>query len=199
MPGRLARQPSAPPPQAPHAPEKPQPGPAPAPAHVPWAQQTTTENSALAEEIDKLDRLSGEDLLVRRVDLALRASVEGRDHAHDVRVRDHAQDVRALEAIEFLAARRAIAPLTYVDPYKHSDQHAVQQLNVRLAIEGGIQQTGSLKKAIEDHNWPRYVQPDIWAVEHEANEFGAEFSKQARGIALKMLTSFSRTTLSIVA
>ena len=146
--------------------------------HQLWAEQTTEPNIPLAQEIDRLEQLSADAFLRERDIVELRASTYGPNHD---------QDVRELEAIEFIASDRKITPHRYIDPYKHSDQNAVDRLNTRLVIEAGIRENGSLKQSIDEIKRPKYNEHNIWAIKNEAHEFGEEFKKQAKDIAVKML------------
>jgi hypothetical protein len=148
------------------------------PEHQLWAEQTTEPNIPLAQEVDRLERLSADAFLRERDIVELRASTYGPHHD---------QDVRELEAIEFIATNRKITPHRYIDPYQHNDQNAVDRLNTRLVIEAGIRENGSLKQSIDEIKRPKYNEHNIWAIEHEAHEFGEEFEKQARDIAVKVL------------
>lgn len=165
----LARQPAITAPAAPAA--------AP-PEHQLWAEQTTEPNIPLAQEIDRLEQLSADAFLRERDIVELRASTYGPHHD---------QDVRELEAIEFIATNRKIVPHRYIDPYKHDDQNAVDRLNTRLVIEAGIRENGSLKQSMDEIKRPKYNEHNIWAIESEAHEFGEEFKRQAKDIAVKML------------
>jgi len=148
------------------------------PEHASWAAQTTEPNIPLAQEIDRLEQLSADAFLRERDIVELRASSYGPNHD---------QDVRELEAIEFIATNRKITPHRYIDPYKHNDQNAVDRLNTRLVIEAGIRENGSLQQSIDEIKRPKYNEHNIWAIENEAHEFGEEFKKQAKDIAIKML------------
>jgi hypothetical protein len=170
---QLARQPAAvaapPPPAA--AP--------PAPADRSWADQTTSANKPLGKEIDELDKLRGDAFLQERENAAVRASRYGPDHDHDV---------LELEALEFLAAQRGVAPLAYRDEYYSHDGDGMRRRNIRVVLEAGIRETGSLKEAADriEHQ-SRSVKLDISAIEIEANAFGKEFEIQAAGFARRML------------
>ena len=143
----------------------------PAPAERSWADQTTSANKPLGQEIDDLDKLTGEAFLQERENAAVRASRYGPDHEHDV---------LELEAIEFLAAQRGVAPLAYRDEYYSHDGDGMRRRNIRVVLEAGIRETGSLKEATDriEHQ-SRSVKLDISAIEIEANAFGKEFEIQA--------------------
>jgi hypothetical protein len=122
------------------------------PEHQLWAEQTTEPNIRLAQEIDRLERLSADAFLRERDIVELRASTYGPNHD---------QDVRELEAIEFIARDRKITPHRFIDPYKHNDQNAVDRLNTRLVIEAGIRENGSLRKSIDEIKRPKYNEHNI--------------------------------------
>jgi hypothetical protein len=151
----------------------------PAPAERSWADQTTSANKPLGKEIDDLDKLTGEAFLQERENAAVRASRYGPDHEHDV---------LELEAIEFLAAQRGVAPLAYRDEYYSHDGDGMRRRNIRVVLEAGIRETGSLKEATDriEHQ-SRSVKLDISAIEIEANAFGRDFELQAAGFARVML------------
>ena len=151
----------------------------PAPAERSWADQTTSANKPLGKEIDELDKLTGEAFLQERENAAVRASRYGPDHEHDV---------LELEAIEFLAAQRGVAPLAYRDEYYSHDGDGMRRRNIRVVLEAGIRETGSLKEATDriEHQ-SRSVKLEISAIEIEANAFGREFEIQAAGFARRML------------
>lgn len=173
----LARRPATASPAAPATAVAASPAAAPS-EHELWAEQTTKPNIPLAQEIDRLEQLSADAFLRERDVVELRASTYGPHHD---------QDVRELEAIEFIATKRKVAPHRYIDPYKHDDQNAVDRLNTRLVIEAGIRENGSLKKSIDEVKRPKYNEHNIWAIENEAHDFGEEFKKQAKDIAVKVL------------
>jgi len=160
-------------PIAPKAPAKPE------AVHLSWVEQTTVPNKPIATELDALETFSNDELLRKRDELALKASVRLDDK--------HAQYERSLEAAEFLASRRGIAPLKYADPYHFSDQHAIKRRNVRAVLEQGVRETGSLKKSIAGMHVTNDVRDDVEFFEKEAAAFGVEFTNQARDIARKML------------
>jgi len=170
---QLARQPAAV--AAPPAPA----GAPPAPADRSWADQTTSANKPLGKEIDELDKLTGEAFLQERENVAVRASRYGPDHDHDV---------VELEAIEFLAAQRGVAPLAYRDEYYSHDGDGMRRRNIRVVLEAGIRETGSLAEAADriDHQ-SQSVKLDISAIEIEANAFGRQFEIQAADFARRML------------
>ena len=163
---RLARQPAAV-------------APPPPPANRSWAEQTTNANKPLGKEIDELEKLSGEAFLQERESAAVRASRNGPDHE---------RDVREIEAIEFLAAQRGLAPLAYRDEYYNHDGDGMRRRNIRVLLEAGIRETGSLKKAADliEHR-SRSVELDLSGIESEANAFGREFEIQAADFARGML------------
>ena len=159
----------------------------PAPADRSWADQTTSANQPLGKEIDELDKLTGEAFLQERENAAVRASRYGPDHDHDV---------LELEAIEFLAAQRGVAPLAYRDEYYSHDGDGMRRRNIRVVLEAGIRETGSLKDAREriEHQ-SQSVKLDISAIEIEANAFGRQFEIQAAGFARVMLAQGEREIL----
>jgi hypothetical protein len=151
----------------------------PLPAERSWAEKTTSPNKPLGTEIDELGKLTGEAFLEERESAAVRASRYGPDHD---------RDILELEAIEFLAAQRGLAPLEYRDEYYSHDGDGIRRRNIRVVLEAGIRETGSLKQAADriEHR-SRSVELDISAIEIEANTFGREFEIQAAGFARRML------------
>ena len=152
----------------------------PPPADRPWAEQTTDANKPLGKEIDELEKLTGEAFLQERESAAVRASRYGPDHE---------RDIQEIEAIEFLAAQRGLAPLAHRDEYYSHDGDGMRRRNIRVLLEAGIRETGSLKKAAEriEHR-SKSVELDLSGIESEANVFGREFEIQAAGFARGMLT-----------
>lgn len=149
------------------------------PADASWAGQTTVRNVPLGKEIDELEKLTPEAFLQERESAVVRASRYGPDHE---------RDVREIEAIEFLAAQRGLAPLARRDDYYSHDGDGMQRRNIRVLLETGIRETGSLKKAAEliEHR-SKSVSLDLAGIESEANAFGTEFEQQAAGFARQML------------
>jgi len=171
---RLARQPAAvaaPPP----------------PADRSWAEQTTDPNKPLGKEIDELAKLTSEAFLQERESVAVRASRYGPDHD---------RDVLELEAIEFVAAQRRLDPLVRRDDYYSHDGDGMQRRNIRVLLEAGIRDTGSLKKAADkiEHR-SKSVELDISAIETEANAFGRQFEIQAADFARGMLAQGEKEIL----
>jgi hypothetical protein len=151
----------------------------PSPADRSWAEQTTEPNQPLGKEIDELEKLKGEAFLQERENAAVRASRYGPDHD---------RDVLEIEAIEFLSAQRGLAPLAYRDQYYSHDGDGMGRRNIRVLLEAGIRDTGSLKKASDliEHR-SKSVEIDLWGIENEANAFGRQFEIQAAGFARRML------------
>ena len=149
------------------------------PADRSWAEKTTDANKPLGKEIDELQKLSGEAFLQERESAVVRASRYGPDHE---------QDVLEIEALEFLATQRGLAPLAYRDEYYSHDGDGMRRRNIRVVLEAGIRETGSLERAKEliEHR-SRSVELDISAIESEANAFGRQFEIQAADFARKML------------
>ena len=145
-----------------------------------WTSQTTVENRTLAGDVDQFDQLSDADLARLRDAMALKASVWN-DHSH-------AEYERKLEALEFLAGRRGVASLDWPAHWDaRYDNPAQRRRNVRVALEKGVRQTGSLKKSIAGMASHAGVENDIASFQREADEFGNEFTSQAKQVALKML------------
>jgi hypothetical protein len=151
----------------------------PPPAGRLWAEQTTDPNRPLGTEIDELSKLTADAFLEERERAALRASRFGPDHE---------RDVLELEAIEFLAAQRRVAPRARRDDYYSHDGDGMQRRNIRVLLEAGISETGSLKKAADkiEHR-SQGVERDLSGIESEANAFGRQFEIQAADFARGML------------
>lgn len=155
--------------------------PAPPPPKATWASQTTVPNKALGGEIDELDKLDEKDLVRRREELLAKASKWDGDK--------HKQYGRSLEAIEFVAAQRGLKPIALTGDYRMaSDKSTARRRTVRLLIEDGIRQTGSLEDSIDGlTHAPKEFEADFDFFRKEAKEFGDDFTRQARDIAQQML------------
>ena len=152
------------------------------PAHAPWVTQTTIENRALAGEIDELEQLDLDAFRRRRDITEMRAADPSDPH--------YEQYKRTLEAFEFLEARR-IAPMRVRRPLLSEDydggSHPIRRRNVRVVVEQGVQQSGSLRQSIKDMNKPTAIDNDIYFIERDAELFGARFVVQAKEFAREML------------
>jgi hypothetical protein len=159
-------------------------------------KRATPENRRLADLIDTLDQL--DDAALRRVreSTALATAAGGRPDAAA------GQELK-LEATEFLAQRRRIAPLSL----KSEDSPTARRLFVRTSIQDGITKGGSFKKALSafrhaqlDHmkgdafersaaSFKRAseLEPDIKFYEQQAESFGRDFTRQARMNATRLL------------
>jgi hypothetical protein len=157
-----------------------------------WASQTTAANRALAQEIDELEKLDEKEFLRRRAEMLSKASIWGDDK--------HVQYERTLEAIEFLAAQRGVKPLEADDSYRRSsDRSTARRRTVRLVIEEGIRETGSLNESIDGlTHAPKDWEMDFDFFRKEADEFGSEFTRQARDIGVKMLEESEREIYRVV-
>lgn len=152
---------------------------APPPPGLSWTEKTTSANRPLAKEIDELGKLTGEAFLGEREIAAVRASRYGPDHE---------RDVLEIEAIEFLAAQRGLAPLERRDDYYSHEGDGMRRRDIRVLLEAGIRETGSLKQAADliEHR-SKSVELDLSGIESEANAFGRQFEIQAAGFARRML------------
>ena len=152
------------------------------PAHTPWTEQTTGDNSALAKEIDELEKLDMEEYRRRRDITEIRAADPSDAHYEDYK--------RSLDAFEFLEARR-IAPMRVRKEILNEDydggSHRIRHRNVRVVIEQGVQQTGSLRQSIKGTDKPKAIENDIFFIERDAERFGDRFLAQAKEFAREML------------
>ena len=157
------------------------PPPPPPPAEA--MKRATPENRRLAELIDTLDKLDDAALRKAREEAAAAAVSPGGG-------KDQPGQELRLEAAEFLASRRRIAPLSL----KSESSATARRLYVRTLIQEGLtdpklkQQTGgSFKKALASFTHTKEVEPDIEFFEKQAETFGKEFTSQARLTADRML------------
>jgi hypothetical protein len=149
--------------------------PRPAPIHA--SDRATINNRALAALIDEIDKLSNAEVIERRRSEVLEAeALSGSDTGkHQL----------ALEAAEYVAGYRHLEPLK---AYYTVDTPTNHRRNVRVALEEGVREHHSFKKAFEQL-------PDSPArrfFEHEEQAFRTEFSQQAKATALAMLDASQR-------
>ena len=147
------------------------------PVHA--TERATPENQQLAKDIDALDKLKDDVLIKLRSEAAIGAS--GPDG------NDQQRHLQTLKAIEFLARRRGIAPLTPDYSKEHRNRPPTRRLNVRVLIEEGIRKTGSFKKALGAFTHTKEVESDIEFYNTEAERFATEFRSQAKVTAGHML------------
>lgn len=165
------------------------PPPPPSPRHVSWAEQTTAANRPLGTEIDALEKLTDDELRKKYEEIAIKAA-----RFYDDK---HADYERQLEAVEFLASQRGVKPLAFEND-QYGDR-AIRRRNVRVVIEAGIRETGSLEKSIDTMNVTNDVRDDVEFIEREADAWGREFTSQAREIAQKMLAQSISQILDVLA
>jgi hypothetical protein len=146
-------------------------------------KRATPENRQLAELIDTLDTLDDAGLRKVREQTAFAAVAPGGGKEQP------AQELK-LEALEFLAARRRIAPLSL----KSTSSATARRLHVRTLIQEGLtdpklkaQTGGSFEKALGAFTHTKEIEPDIAFFEKQAESFGKEFKAQARLTADRML------------
>ena len=161
-------------------------------AHPSWADQTTFANRALGKEIDALEQLDDKELERRRQELLTKASIWDDSK--------HQQYEQTLEAIEWLAAQRSFKPLVAEGDYRESSNKSTsRRRTVRLLIEEGIRNTGSFEDSIKGlTNAPKEFENDFYFFRKEAKEFGAEFTRQARDIGVKMLEQSELEVYTVV-
>lgn len=160
----------------------------PPPTHVSWADQTTAANRPLGTDIDTLEKLSNDELSKKYEEMAIKAAKFADDK--------HADYERQLEAVEFLAAQRGVKPLAF-ENNDYGDR-AIRRRDVRVVIEAGIRDTGSLKKSIDTMNVTNDIKDDVDFIEREADAWGREFTSQAREIAQKMLAQSISQILDVL-
>jgi hypothetical protein len=146
-------------------------------------KRATPENRGIAELIDTLDTLDDAALRKVREQAAAAAVAPGGGKEQP------AQELK-LEALEFLAARRRIAPLSQ----KSNSSPTARRLYVRTLIQEGIsdptlkkQTGGSFKKSLAAFTHTKEIETDVEFFEKQYEDFGKEFTRQARATALKML------------
>jgi hypothetical protein len=162
---QLARDPVADPPRT-------------APA-VHYEQQTTAANREMGKQIDELQSLTDAQLLERREGFALKAGKWFDDL--------HGEYESTLEAAEFEAERRGLAPLAYRSSTNINDHHAAQRRNVRAALQDRVRANGSLKDSIAELREFTGLDADLDFLEKEATQFGHDFRGQAHDVADGML------------
>lgn len=145
------------------------------------SERATIPNRALAALIDQIDALTDAQVIERRrSEVAEAEALSGTDaQAHQL----------ALEAAEYVAGYRRLAPLK---PYYSVDTPAYRRRNVRVALEEGVREHHSFKKAfaqlpeISDSADARRF------FEREEDRFRTEFKQQAKATALAMLEASQR-------
>jgi hypothetical protein len=155
-----------------------------APAPLPpihASERATIPNRRLAALIDEIDKLGNAAVIERRRSEVLEAqALTGTDGA-DRQV--------ALEAVEYVAAHRGLGPLT---PYYTVDTSTNRRRNVRVAIEEGVREHHSFKKAFAQLADSPAGDDARRFFEHEEETFRSEFSRQAKSTALAMLDASQR-------
>jgi hypothetical protein len=148
----------------------------------PASDQATPENQQLAAEIDAVEQLSDADLLKSRREL----------QSENLSKDDRQRDLLTLQATEFVAHRRELAPAKFETPptgLSRKSADRLRRFNVRALIETGIRETGSLKRALTLYPRTGEVEGEYQAIEAEAATFAQEFKGQARMTAERMLDS----------
>jgi hypothetical protein len=149
---------------------------APPPIHA--AVRSTKDNRELAELIDAIDKLGNADVIERRrVEMLQAQAKSGVDHrSHEL----------ALEAAEYVATYRGLAPLK---PYYTVDTPDTHRQNIRVGLEEGIREHHSFKDAFaEISDDPSNSDAKAFFASFE-RQFRDDFKKQAYATAFAMLSA----------
>jgi hypothetical protein len=163
-----------------------------------YAEQTTHLNEALGKEIDKLSLLGDAELADRQDQAWTKAAIANHPK--------HAAYEREVEALEFLESQGRVLKRPHIPPpFLPGDIE--DRRTVRRNLEGYARRLGSFDDAALDlQNWA-FVQPgdvfDRWDrqidfYKKEMGEFGKDFTRQAREIALKMLAQSQSEILGVI-
>jgi hypothetical protein len=145
-----------------------------------WSEQATPENRRRAEAMDRLERLTNQELVDYRARIAAQSAGPKSDE------QDRA--ARTLEDIEGVAAQRDVAPLKPDWNVYSRRSPVVRRLNVRALIEEEIRSTGSFETALKRFSYGRdAIESDLDFFKAEAERFRREFRSQARRTADRML------------
>jgi hypothetical protein len=179
---------------------------------APATERATPENRDLAQEIDRIDKLSDADLVKQRTEVTLKLERYGvLQSEHD----EHTRLSRTLNAIEYVASwrrkearhagdsarERLMAPVT-PDWMKYDYIRRDRQKRrawVRWLVEQRVREEHSLKDALKvirsTSNYGNDVDEiadDLDDIEKEGERFGREFENQARQNAKRVLDGSQR-------
>ena len=144
-----------------------------------WAKKATPEMHSRALEMDKLEKLTDEDLVKAREAAAAGATGLMKDKQDEA--------LRRLEAIENVAATRGLAPPSPNFNFHSRQSPVVKRLNVRAHLEEGVRLTGSFEKALKGFGTTAGIEADIDHYKAEAATFRKDFQHQALVTAQRML------------
>jgi hypothetical protein len=144
-------------------------------------ERATIPNRRLGALIDEIDALSDAQVIERRrSEVAEAEAMSGTDaEAHQL----------ALEAAEYVAGYRRLQPLK---PYYSVDTPAYRRRNIRVALEEGVREHHSFKKAFAQLPEISDGADSRRFFEREEETFRAEFKHQAKATALAMLAASQR-------
>ncbi|HKO27057.1 MAG TPA: hypothetical protein VJU80_06330 [Solirubrobacteraceae bacterium] len=154
----------------------------PPPPQIHASERATIPNRRLAALIDEIDRLSNAEVIDRRRSEMLEA--EALSGTTDVKSHQ-----LALEATEYVAGYRHLEPLR---AYYTVDTPANRRRNVRVALEEGVREHHSFKKAFAQLADSPASEDARRFFEHEEQAFRTAFSHQAKATALSMLDASQR-------
>ncbi len=192
----------------------------PRPKMRPAIERTTPHSMELAKEIDEVDKLSDDELIALRAQVAIDAARAGNDAdwaaqtaataaaggGADAKTAAsssfaaqsaYALQLRKLEAIEYVADWRHLRARK-ADHFHYQDADrflANQRANVRQMIQDRVKQTGSFDDALkglpEDER-------EIQSIKHEAEQFRHEFTGEAWLNAERMLLHSQATMFAVL-
>ncbi len=154
----------------------------PPPPMPPASDRASPENRDLATEIDTVAQLPDAQIEKERHAAAYKVgSVDG----------DHEKAVRRLDALEYVAGMRRLAPrkLDWNDYEYVRHDAGKRRAFVRQAVEEGVRETGSFEAATHGmrDRGGKELDLDLYLLESDAKNFAAEFRGQARINAERMM------------
>jgi hypothetical protein len=149
-----------------------------------WSERATPENQRRAAAMDELEKLTDDQLIRRRAEVAVKAIGHSNDEQQTAQ--------RTLEDIEGVAEGRQIKPMApNYSPYSR-DQPVTRRLNVRAHLEEGVRLSGSFAQALKGFGSTSDIESDLEHFKDEAKAFESEFRSQARTTAERMLDGSQR-------
>jgi hypothetical protein len=186
----------------------------------PAVERTTSAGMKLAEEIDAVDKLTDDELIAHRIQIAHETASAGNDADEAARqaaiVKSkggadaaaavnrkfalesaHEKLLRKLEAIEYVASWRRLPPLK-ADRMRYQEtgrELANRRVNFRLLIEERVRKTGSLEDALD--GLPA-DERDVQTIRKEAAQFRTTFKGRAWDNAARMLRNSQATMFGVM-
>jgi hypothetical protein len=167
-----------------------------------YAEQTTVPNQALAKEIDTLALRSDAELADLEDEMWVKVSIANNPK--------HAEYEQRLEALEFLESQGRVQKRTHYAP-SGLPRDIDERRRILRMLEANLRQYDSFDDtALEIQNWALNQPGDpagyrfdrlynhVEFFKKEMAEFGKDFKRQAREIALKMLAQSQSEVLDVL-